>query len=61
MGLLCERQTRLQIFLGIVKKRLAFWVWIYFYVIIIVGTFFIMNLTLAVISVQFNETKKMGG
>jgi hypothetical protein len=36
----------------------SFWDWIYFVCLIVIGSFFMMNLCLVVISAQFNITKK---
>ncbi|CAF3697645.1 unnamed protein product [Rotaria sordida] len=36
----------------------SFWDWIYFICLIVIGSFFMMNLCLVVISTQFHETKK---
>ncbi|CAF3190743.1 unnamed protein product, partial [Rotaria sp. Silwood2] len=36
----------------------SFWVWIYFVCLILVGSFFLINLCLVVIATQFSETKK---
>ena len=36
----------------------SFWNWIYFVVLIVIGSFFMMNLCLVVISAQFSVTKK---
>ena len=39
------------------QKSFSFHVWPYFIGIVMIGAFFLMNLTLAVISVKFTETK----
>ncbi len=36
----------------------SFWDWIYFVFLIIIGSFFMINLCLVVIATQFSETKK---
>jgi len=36
----------------------SFWNWIYFVCLIIIGSYFMMNLCLVVISAQFSTTKK---
>ncbi|CAF5211316.1 unnamed protein product, partial [Rotaria magnacalcarata] len=36
----------------------SFWDWIYFVFLIIIGSFFLINLCLVVIATQFSETKK---
>ncbi|CAF3665036.1 unnamed protein product, partial [Rotaria sp. Silwood1] len=36
----------------------SFWAWIYFVCLILVGSFFLINLCLVVIATQFSETKK---
>ena len=33
------------------------WAWIYFVLVIVIGSFFLLNMVLVVISVQFSETK----
>lgn len=41
-----------------VQDAHSFWNWIYFVCLIVVGSFFMMNLFLVVIAAQFSETKK---
>lgn len=36
----------------------SFWDWIYFVFLIVIGSFFLINLCLVVIATQFSETKK---
>ncbi|CAF4737228.1 unnamed protein product, partial [Rotaria sp. Silwood2] len=36
----------------------SFWDWIYFVCLIVIGSFFMINLCLVVIATQFSETKK---
>ena len=36
----------------------SFWDWIYFVFLIVIGSFFMINLCLVVIATQFSETKK---
>lgn len=36
----------------------SFWAWIYFVFLILIGSFFLINLCLVVIATQFSETKK---
>ena len=36
----------------------SFWDWIYFVFLVIIGSFFMINLCLVVIATQFSETKK---
>lgn len=40
-----------------VQDSHSFWSWIYFVVLIVVGSFFLVNLCLVVITMQFQETK----
>ena len=41
-----------------VQDAHSFWDWIYFIVLIVIGSFFMMNLCLVIISAQFSVTKK---
>ena len=41
-----------------VQDAHSFWDWIYFVSLIVIGTFFMLNLCLVVIATQFSETKK---
>ena len=41
-----------------VQDAHSFWNWIYFVCLIVVGSFFMINLCLVVIATQFSETKK---
>ncbi|CAG0894816.1 unnamed protein product [Darwinula stevensoni] len=41
-----------------VQDAHSFWVWIYFVLLIVIGSFFMLNLCLVVIATQFSETKK---
>ena len=41
-----------------VQDAHSFWAWIYFVVLIVIGSFFMMNLCLVIISAQFSVTKK---
>ncbi|XP_022256274.1 voltage-dependent T-type calcium channel subunit alpha-1G-like [Limulus polyphemus] len=41
-----------------VQDAHSFWDWIYFMLLIVVGSFFMINLCLVVIATQFSETKK---
>ena len=41
-----------------ILKTFNFWAWPYFYVMIIIGAFFLINITLAIIKVKFTETEK---
>ena len=41
-----------------VQDAHSFWDWIYFVVLIVIGSFFMMNLCLVIISAQFSVTKK---
>ena len=43
--------------MGYVQKTFGFWVSIYFLVIVFIGSFFLLNLTLAVITIKFNEAQ----
>ena len=42
----------------LVQDAYSFWVWIYFVVLVVVGSMFAINLTLVVISAQFTSTKE---
>ncbi|XP_063608556.1 voltage-dependent T-type calcium channel subunit alpha-1G-like, partial [Penaeus indicus] len=41
-----------------VQDAHSFWDWIYFVLLIVIGSFFLINLCLVVIATQFSETKK---
>ncbi|KAK3915182.1 Voltage-dependent T-type calcium channel subunit alpha-1G, partial [Frankliniella fusca] len=41
-----------------VQDAHSFWDWIYFVLLIVIGSFFMINLCLVVIATQFSETKK---
>ncbi|KAF7489225.1 Voltage-dependent T-type calcium channel subunit alpha-1G [Sarcoptes scabiei] len=41
-----------------VQDAHSFWSWIYFVLLIVIGSFFMINLCLVVIATQFSETKK---
>jgi hypothetical protein len=41
------------------QKTVSFWSWIYYVVLTLVGAFFLMNLTLAIIKFKFSESEKL--
>lgn len=42
----------------LIQDAYSFWTWIYFVTLIIIGSFFLVNLALVVITMQFSETKR---
>ena len=40
-----------------VQDGMSYWTWPYFIIIIIIGSFVLLNLTLAVIKVKFSESE----
>ena len=41
-----------------VQKTFSFWVWPYFYAMVVIGAFFLINITLAIIKLRFTVTLK---